>query len=64
LFPKLKSSLKGRRFQTVEEIEENFIRDLRAIPQNAFQDKFQNWKKRWEWYIKSGGEYFEGDKFD
>ena len=32
LFPKLKSTLKGHRFQTVEEIEENSIRDLRAIP--------------------------------
>ena len=31
-FPKLKSSLKGRRFQTVEELEESSIRDLRAIP--------------------------------
>jgi hypothetical protein len=44
LFPELKSSLKGRRFHTVKKIEENSIRDLRAIPQNAFQ----NWKKRWE----------------
>ena len=63
-FPKLKSSLKGRRFQTVEEIKENSIRDLRAIPQNTFQDAFQNWKKRLERCIKSGGEYFEGDSFD
>ena len=39
-----KFSLKGRRFQTVEEIEENSIRDLRSIPQNTFQDVFQNWK--------------------
>jgi len=39
-FPKLKSPLKGRRFQAVEEIEENSIRDFRAIPQN----KFRNWK--------------------
>jgi transposase len=64
LFPQLKSSLKGRRFQTIEEIEENWTRDLRTIPQNKFQDAFQNWKKRWERCIKSGGEYFEGDKFD
>ena len=64
LFPKLKSPLKGRRFQTVEETEENSIRDLRAIPQNTFQDAFQNWKKRCERCIKSGGEYFEGEKFD
>jgi len=64
LFPKLKSSLQGRRFQTVEEIEQNSIRDLRAIPQNTFQDAFQNWKKRWERCIKRGGEYCEGDNFD
>jgi len=64
LFPQLKSSLKGRRFQTIEEIEENWTWDLRAILQNKFQDAFQNWKKRWERCIKSGGEYFEGDKFD
>jgi len=43
LFLKLKSPLKGCQFQTVEEIEENSIRDLRAIPQNTFQDAFQNW---------------------
>jgi len=64
LFPQLKSSLKGRRFQTIKEIEENWTRDLCAIPQNKFQDAFQNWKKRLERCIKSGGEYFEGDKFD
>jgi hypothetical protein len=64
LFAKLKSSLKGRRFQMVEEIEENLTWDLHANPQNMFQDVFQNWKKRWEWCIKSEGEYFEGDKFD
>ena len=60
LFPKWKSSLKGRRFQTLEEIEENLIQDLRAVLQNMFQ----KWKKCWEWGIKSGGEYFEDDKFD
>ena len=65
LFPKLKSTLKGRRFQTVEKIKENSLQDLRAIPQNTFQDAFQNWKKkRWERFINSRGEYFEGDKSD
>jgi len=64
LFPQLKSSLKGCRFQTIEEIEENWTRDLYTIPQNKFQDAFQNWKKRLERCIKSGGEYFVGDKFD
>ena len=63
-FSEFKSLRKGRRFQKVEEIEENSIRDLRPIPQSTFQDAFQNWKKRWERCMKSGGEYFEGDKFD
>jgi len=31
LFPKLKTTMKGRRFQTIEEIQENAIRELRAI---------------------------------
>jgi hypothetical protein len=62
LFPKLKSTLKGHRFQTIEEIEENSLWDLRAIPQNVFQDAFQNWKIRWMGCIDSGGEYFEGHK--
>ena len=48
----------------VEEIEENSIRDLHTIPQNTFQDAFQNWIKRCAQCIKSGGEYFEEDKFD
>jgi len=59
LFSMLKSSLKGRRFQMVEEIEENSIRDLRAIPQNpvkhvpgrvpelekTLEAVYQEWKK-------------------
>jgi len=64
LFPKLKPSLKGGRFLAVEEIEENSLWDLRAIPQNTFQDALQNRKNHWKRCIKSGGEYFEGDKFD
>jgi len=45
LFPKLKSSLKGCQFQTVEEIEKNLMQDLRTILKNTFYDAFQNWKK-------------------
>jgi hypothetical protein len=37
LFPKLEKTLKGRRFQTIEEIQENMIRELRAITESAFQ---------------------------
>jgi len=53
--------LKGRRFQTIEEIQENAIRELFTITESAFQEAFQRWKKRWEWCIASKGDYFEGD---
>jgi hypothetical protein len=36
LFPKLKTTLQGRRFQTIEELQNISQRDLPAIPQNAF----------------------------
>jgi transposase len=41
LFPKLKTTLKRRRFQTIKEIEENSIRELRAITESAFHEAFQ-----------------------
>jgi hypothetical protein len=61
LFPKLKTSLKGRPFQIIEEIQENATRELRAIIESAFQEAFQQWKKRWERRIASRGDYFNGD---
>jgi DNA-binding transcriptional regulator GbsR (MarR family) len=45
-----------------QNFHKNSLRDLRAIPQNTFQDAFQNWKKRWKRCIDSGGKYFEQDK--
>jgi hypothetical protein len=61
LFPELKITLKGRRFQTIEEIQENAIRELRAVTESAFQEIFQQWKKGREWCIASTGDCFEGD---
>jgi hypothetical protein len=61
LFPKLKTTLKGRRFQTIEGIQENAIRELRAIAESAFQEAFQQWKKHRDRCIANRGDYFEGD---
>jgi hypothetical protein len=61
LFPKLKTTSTGRRFQTLEEIQENATRELRAITESAFQEAFQKWKKSLERCIASRGDYFEGD---
>jgi hypothetical protein len=43
------------------EIQENAIRELRAITESAFQEALQQRKKSWERCIASRGEYFEGD---
>jgi len=60
LFPKLKTTLKRCRFQTIEGIQENAISELRAITESAFQEAFQQRKKCWERCIASRGGYFEG----
>jgi len=61
LFPKFKTNSKGRRLQTIEEIQENVIRELRANKDSAFQEALQQWKKRWERCIASTWDCFEWD---
>jgi len=46
LFSKLKTILKGRRYKTIEKIQEYAKRKRRAITESAFQEAFQQWKKR------------------
>jgi len=60
LFPQLKSTLKGRRFDTFDEIQKNSTKELFAIPKEAFQ----SWQKRWEQCVASEGNYFEGDRLE
>ena len=43
------------------EIQENSIRELRAITESAFQEAFKQWKKRWERCVANTEDYFEGD---
>jgi hypothetical protein len=50
----------GLFFEHVE-IQENAITELRALTESAFQEAFQQWKKRWKLCIASRGDYFEGD---
>ena len=62
LFPKLKSELKGCRFESIEAIKTNSLAHLRSIPKTAFQECLRTLKKRWQQCIQSRGEYFEGNK--
>ena len=60
LFPKVKSSLKGKRFQTIHEIQE-----IRQGSWWQFQLRlllhFEPWKTCWENCVRSQGAHFEGD---
>jgi hypothetical protein len=56
LFPKFKSTLKGRCFESTEAIKTNLLTNslahLCSIPKTAFQECFRTLKKRWQWCIQ------------
>ena len=60
-FTKLKSPLKGKRFQTVNEIQESMTGQLMVIPTKDFAESFEQWKRCWENCVRFQGAYFEGD---
>lgn len=64
LFPKIKKTMKGKRYANIEDIKTASLKELKAIPQNAFENCFQDWKKRWHKCIISDGDYFEGDNIN
>nr|XP_042900069.1 histone-lysine N-methyltransferase SETMAR-like [Parasteatoda tepidariorum] len=61
LFPKLKTSLKGSRFESKEEIMRNATMEQNTIPKEDFQRCFQQWKDRWARCVEAQGIYFEED---
>jgi hypothetical protein len=61
LFPKLKMKLKGRRFETVSNIQKESQAVLDSIKENDFHGAFEGWKKQRDCCIHSQGEYFVGD---
>jgi transposase len=62
LFPQLKKTMKGRRFNYVEDIQANATRQLKAITKSDYQRCFRQWQERWNKCIQAQGHYFEGDK--
>jgi len=46
-FPKLKRPLRGHRFDSIEEIQAESKKALKAIPEIDFNNCFEDWKKRW-----------------
>jgi hypothetical protein len=61
LFPKLKLKLKGRRFETVSDIQRETQAVLGSIKENDFSGALKAWKKRCGRCISSQGDSFERD---
>ena len=59
LFPKLKFSVNGQHFQTVEEIKCAVTRELNNISKTAFLEGMKKLKERANKCIDQGGMYFE-----
>jgi len=48
LFPRLKLTLKGRRFCDAANIVKNATEELNRLSQNGFQERFQHLYSRWQ----------------
>lgn len=62
MFPRLKMTLKGHRFDDIECIQRNTTKELRAFHKDDFKRCMDKWEQRWSHCIEAKGEYFEGDK--
>ena len=60
-FQKMKLKLKGRRFNTIEEIQAESQSVLDILIEKDFQEAFQKWRRQWDQCPHAGGNYFEGD---
>ncbi|UYV77348.1 hypothetical protein LAZ67_15000596 [Cordylochernes scorpioides] len=63
-FWKAQKKLKGRKFQSIEEIKVESKKAIKAIPKTDYQRCFADWKKRWLKCIAANGDYFEGDNLN
>jgi len=62
LFPQLKKTMKGRRFDDIEEVQANATRQIRVTTKSDFQRCFRQWQECWNKCIRAQGHYFEGYK--
>jgi transposase len=61
LFPKMKLRLKGRRFDTTEEIHAESQEVIDTLTFENFQGCMKSWETRWDSCIHAQGDYFEVD---
>jgi len=60
LFPKMKSTLKGTRFESIDAVKAKATELMNKLTEDYLQHCFQQWKIHMEW-CRWGGEYIKGD---
>ena len=58
-FPRLKTSIKGHHFGSVDKVKDACTKVLKDIPEKAYRDAFDAWKFRSKQCIDAGGACFE-----
>jgi len=61
LFPKVKMTMKGKCFESFQDIKAATTAQLETLTKEDFQNCFRKWQERWYKCVRSKGEYFEGD---
>ena len=60
LFPRIKKKLKGKSFNSVENLTRAVQAVVDNIPKEDYEKSFQSWQNRLQRCIDFNGEYFEG----
>ena len=60
LFPKLKKTLRGKRFATIEEASTEVTRVIRQLNSEGVLSGIQDFPKCWEAVIRKNEDYIEG----
>ena len=62
LFPKVKMTMKGKHFESIQDIEAATTAQLKTLTKEDFQNYIRKWQGRWDDNrVRSEGECFEGD---
>jgi hypothetical protein len=61
LFPKMKFTLKGRKFRATEDIQKECDDGTESYSTKGVPKMFPTWQHRWAKCLGAKGEYLEGD---
>ena len=59
LIQKVKPSLKGHHHRTLSAVKEAYTRNLKDLPESAYQGACDSWKSRWRKCVNAQAMYFE-----